>query len=99
MVLWLGFRQLLEHRQVVNRHRVSPWCSNGEQNSHAPFLVIFQTSQHVFLSFFFKSKLIYLLDCTRSSLQHVGSLILWHVESNSLIRDRTWAPCSGNTEF
>ena len=76
MVLWLGFRQLLEHRQVVNRHRVSPWCSNGEQNSHAPFLVIFQTSQHVFLSFFFKSKLIYLLDCTRSSLQHVGSLIL-----------------------
>ena len=52
MVLWLGFWQLLEHRQVVYRHRVSPWYYNGEQHSHGPFLVTFQTSQHVFLFLF-----------------------------------------------
>ena len=32
----------------------------------------------------------YLFGCTRSQLGHVGS--------NSLTRDRTWAPCIGSTE-
>ena len=45
-----------------------------------------------------------LLGCTRSSLWHAGSsvvvyeLLLWHVVSSSLTRDRTCNPCVGNIE-
>ena len=38
-----------------------------------------------------KKKKNYLFKCARS--------LLWHVGSNSLIRDQTQAPCTGSVEF
>ena len=59
--------------------------------------IVFQNRIWFFCLFFFLA--VPGLSCNMQDLQlwHANSQ-LWHVGSNSLTRDRTWAPCIGSAE-